>query len=93
MAYRDLARDRGGDLCRLLAVCGPLTMHGSWPFNLTRDRGMRIVIDLERAPDDPGKRADVYYALRTLANNGMIESLEWDRGANVSKMNSREKKP
>lgn len=59
-----------------------------WSFNLSRDKGMRIVIDLGRVPDDPGKRADIDYALRVLAGHGMIESLEWDR-----EMNSREKNP
>jgi len=46
-------------------------------FNIVRDKGMRIVIDLGRPPDDPGKRADVEYALRVLADNGMVEWLEW----------------
>ena len=47
---------------------------------------MRIVIDLERLPEDPGKRADIDYALRVLSGYGMIEALEWDLGANVRKM-------
>ena len=51
-----------------------------WPINLDRDRGMKVTIDLGRAPDDPGRRADVYHALRILAENDMIEGLEWDRG-------------
>lgn len=58
-------------------------MHGGWPFNLQRDHGMRIVIDLGRLPDDPGKRADIDYALRVLSGNGMIEALEWDGRAEI----------
>ena len=50
-------------------------------FNLDRDRGMRVVVDLGRIPDDPGERADVDYALRILARHGMVEWLEWDRMA------------
>ena len=46
-------------------------------FNLDRDRGLRIVIHLGRAPPDPGKRADIDYALRVLNSHGMIEWLEW----------------
>jgi hypothetical protein len=51
-----------------------------WPLNLDRDRGIKITIDLGRAPDDPGRRADIYHALRILADNDMIEGLECDRG-------------
>lgn len=39
---------------------------------------MRIIIDLGRMPDDPGRRADIDHALRILAANQMIEWLEWD---------------
>lgn len=60
-------------------------MPGGWPFNLDRDRGMRIAIDLGRVPDDPGKRADIDYALRVLAANGMIEWLEWPEPNNVNR--------
>ncbi len=45
-----------------------------WPFNI--DRVATITIDLTKVPDDPGKRADVYYALRVLRDNGMIEWVE-----------------
>jgi hypothetical protein len=51
----------------------------SWPINLDRDRGMKLTLDLSRVPDDPGRRADVDHALRILAENDMIEGLEWDR--------------
>ena len=50
-----------------------------WPFNLDRDRGMKVTIDLTLVPDDPGRRADIYYALRILRDNGLIEWVEWDR--------------
>jgi hypothetical protein len=46
-------------------------------FDLNRDRGLKIVIDLGAVPDDPGKRADINHALRILDANGMIEWLEW----------------
>jgi hypothetical protein len=42
---------------------------------------MKVAIDLGRLPDDPGKRADIYHALRILGDNKMIESLVWDREA------------
>jgi hypothetical protein len=48
-------------------------------FDLNRDRGLRVVIDLGRIPDDPAKRADIDYALRILARHGMVEWVEWDR--------------
>jgi hypothetical protein len=54
---------------------------GDWIFDFNRDRGMKVVIDLGRLPDDSGKRADIQYALRILENNKMIEALEWDREA------------
>lgn len=57
-------------------------MQGKFTFELNRDRGMKIVIDLGRLPDDPGKRANVDFYLRTLAEYGVIEVLEWDRNAN-----------
>lgn len=50
-----------------------------WPFDLDRDRGMKITIDLALVPDDPGRRADIYYALRILRDNGLVEWIEWDR--------------
>lgn len=53
-------------------VLGATTM-----FDLNRDRGLKIVIDLGRAPDNPGKRADINHALRLLQIHGMIEWLEW----------------
>jgi hypothetical protein len=34
---------------------------------------VRVVVDLGRAPDDPGRRADIDHALRTLADCGMVE--------------------
>jgi hypothetical protein len=52
-----------------------------WPFDLDRDRGMRITIDLGRLPDCPGRRADIDYALRILSDNGIIEWIECDRDA------------
>lgn len=46
-------------------------------FDLNRDRGLKIVIDLGAVPGDPGKRADINHALRILDSSGMIEWLEW----------------
>ncbi len=34
-----------------------------------------VVVDFSRAPDDPGRRADINYALRILVENGMLEVL------------------
>ncbi len=51
-----------------------------WPFNLDRDRGMKVTIDLGLIPEDQGRRADIYHALRILRDNGLIEWVEWDRG-------------
>jgi hypothetical protein len=48
----------------------------SWPFNPDPSHDAPVVIDLTKLPDDPGKRADVYYALRVLRDNGLIEWVE-----------------
>ena len=42
--------------------------------NITKDhRGKYGVVRMLRLPDDPGARADVDYALRTLERHGMME--------------------
>jgi hypothetical protein len=42
--------------------------------NITNDRrGKYAVIRMHKLPDDPGRRADVDFALRTLERNGMLE--------------------
>jgi hypothetical protein len=42
--------------------------------NITRDnRGKYGVVRMQKLPDDPGRRADVDFALRTLEANGMME--------------------
>jgi len=42
--------------------------------NITKDhRGKYGVVRMLRLPDDPGARADVDYALRTLEHHGMVE--------------------
>jgi hypothetical protein len=59
-------------------------VHGGARFDLNRDRGMRLVIDLGRIPDDQGRRADIDHALRILSANNMIEWMEWDRNSRLS---------
>jgi hypothetical protein len=42
--------------------------------NITHDRrGKYGVIRMQKLPDEPGRRADVDFALRTLETNGMLE--------------------
>jgi hypothetical protein len=42
--------------------------------NITPDRhGKYGVVRMQKLPDDPGRRADVDFALRTLEANGMLE--------------------
>ena len=51
----------------------------NWPIDLNRDRGLKVIIDLGKLPDCPGRRADIYHALQILRDNRMIEWIEWDR--------------
>ncbi len=50
--------------------------------NVLPVKNMKI-IDLDRIPDDPGRRADVDYAIRILeSNNMLVVQVDIDEGRN-----------